>query len=191
MKDFRVNVRVTNANIQRSIEGMGYMSMPKWCADFDYSYSTLHSFISLKNSPIAVDGSIKPTAQNLCDKLGESFDNLFSEHQRDALATNRASVDVSFDEMIPMLQSDGNELLEHVFEQEKNAKVRMVLNTLTPREAYIISARYGIDAPDPITREALGEMYGVNGNRIMQIENKAVRKLQHPNRANLLKKVME
>ena len=167
------------------------MSMPKWCADFDYSYSTLHSFISLKNSPIAVDGSIKPTAQNLCDKLGESFDNLFSEHQRDALATNRASVDVSFDEMIPMLQSDGNELLEHVFEQEKNATVRRVVKTLTPREARIISMRHGIDDADPMTLEAIGEAYGVSRMRILQIENKAVRKLQHPNRANLLKKVME
>jgi len=191
VKDFRVNVRVTNANIQRSIEGMGYTSIPKWCEDFNYQYATLNQYISLKLSPIGIDGSIKGSAQKLCDLLGESFDELFSEHQRDALKTNRASVDVSFDDLMPMLTSDGTELLEAVYTNEKNEALRKTLNTLTPREAEVLRLRNGVDRRDELTLLATANTLGITQERARQIEGRALRKMRGPDRSQRIKQFVE
>lgn len=179
-KDFRINVRVTNANIQRSIEGIGYDSVPKWCREFGYPYTTLVTYISLKKAPVGKDGEILPSAQRLCDLLGESFDSLFSEHQRDALATNKASIDVSFEDIAPMLTSDGSELLEHVFEKEKSQAVSKALDALPARRAAVLRMRYGVDgnSGDPMTLHEIADSLGVGTERVRQLQLDAERKLR-------------
>jgi RNA polymerase sigma factor (sigma-70 family) len=191
MKDFRVNIRVTNANIQRSIEGMGYASIPKWCEDFGYNYSTLNGYIALKISPLDKYGNIKQSAEQLCNLLGESFDSIFSEHQRDALKTNRASVDVSFDEIVPMLTSDGSELLDVVYAKEKNAALHKGLGTLTPRERDVLLLRNNIDTGEEKTLEAVADTLGVSRERVRQLEQTALRKMRHPDRADYLRPFLD
>ena len=188
MNDFRINVRVTNANIQRSIEGMGYASMPKWCEAFNYPYGTLNAYVALKLSPLGVNGDPKPSAMKLCELLGESFGEMFSEHQLDALPTNRASVEVSFEQIASLLESDGSELLEAVYETQKRAIVRKTLETLPPRTAEVLQRRFGLDARDDgLTLSAVGEQMGITTERVRQLECVALRKLREPRRAeNLL-----
>lgn len=190
-KDFRVNVRVTNANIQRSIEGMGYSSMPKWCQDFGYPYGTLNSYINMTVSPLDKDGNIKMTAGRLCDLLGESFDNIFSEHQRDALATNKASIDVSFDQIQPMLTSDGTELLEHVFDKEKTQAIYKALASLTPSQRDVLVTRFGLGAVEEQSLAKIAELRGVSVERIRQIESHSLRLMRRPCQADELREFFE
>jgi hypothetical protein len=61
-----------------------------------------------------------------------------------------------------------------------------VLSTLTPREERVIRKRFGLGFP----LQTLGEMghnEGLSGERIRQIEGKALRKLRHPTRSKKLK----
>ena len=62
-----------------------------------------------------------------------------------------------------------------------------VLQTLTPREEKVIRLRYGLDDNHPRTLEEVGREFGVTRERIRQIEGKALKRLRHPSRLNLLK----
>lgn len=70
-------------------------------------------------------------------------------------------------------------------------ELQKVLNTLTPREAEIISLRYGIGVGYPSTLEEVGKKFGVTRERVRQIEAKAIRKLRHPARSKSLKEYLE
>ena len=61
-----------------------------------------------------------------------------------------------------------------------------VLETLTEREADVISMRFGLSGGEPKTLEEVGRVYGVTRERIRQIESKGMHKLRHPSRRETL-----
>ena len=66
-----------------------------------------------------------------------------------------------------------------------------VLATLTPREAKVLSLRFGIEDGHPRTLEEVGKEFNVTRERIRQIEAKALRKLRHPSRNKKLKDFLD
>ena len=66
-----------------------------------------------------------------------------------------------------------------------------VLETLTPREARVLSLRYGLEDGHPRTLEEVGKEFEVTRERIRQIEAKALRKLRHPQRSKRLKDFLD
>ena len=56
------------------------------------------------------------------------------------------------------------------------------MKVLTEREQMILKLRFGFDDGRPRTLEEVGKVYNVTRERIRQIEEKALRKLKHPNR---------
>ena len=68
---------------------------------------------------------------------------------------------------------------------------REILATLTPREAKVLRMRFGIDMNTDHTLEEVGKQFDVTRERIRQIEAKALRKLRHPTRAELLRTYMD
>lgn len=80
---------------------------------------------------------------------------------------------------------------ESVYIKESNGDVvNAVLDTLSDREANILRLRFGIGGKKAMTLEEVGKEYGLTRERIRQIEAKALRKLRHPSRANILKECM-
>ncbi len=69
--------------------------------------------------------------------------------------------------------------------------VRDVLAGLTPREAKVLRMRFGIDMNTDHTLEEVGKQFDVTRERIRQIEAKALRKLRHPSRSELLRSFLE
>jgi len=66
-----------------------------------------------------------------------------------------------------------------------------VLNTLTPREAKVLSLRFGLEDGRQRTLEEVGKEFEVTRERIRQIEAKALRKLRHPSRSKKLKDFLD
>lgn len=80
---------------------------------------------------------------------------------------------------------------ESAYIKESNGDVvNAVLDTLSDREANILRLRFGIGGKKAMTLEEVGKEYGLTRERIRQIEVKALRKLRHPSRANILKECM-
>ncbi len=66
-----------------------------------------------------------------------------------------------------------------------------MLSGLTPREERVLRMRFGIGIDTDHTLEEVGKIFSVTRERIRQIEAKALRKLQHPKRAEKLKQFLE
>ena len=66
-------------------------------------------------------------------------------------------------------------------------QLHSVLGTLSEREAGVVSLRFGLADGQPKTLDEIGTVYGVTRERIRQIESKAMYKLRHPSRSNLLR----
>ena len=66
-----------------------------------------------------------------------------------------------------------------------------VLSTLDKREEKILRMRFGIGEKHDHTLEEVGQDFNVTRERIRQIEEKALRKLKHPSRAEKLKSFVE
>lgn len=62
-----------------------------------------------------------------------------------------------------------------------------MLAGLTAREAKVLRMRFGIDMNTDHTLEEVGKQFDVTRERIRQIEAKALRKLRHPSRSEVLR----
>ena len=62
-----------------------------------------------------------------------------------------------------------------------------ILASLTAREAKVLRMRFGIGMNNDHTLEEVGKQFDVTRERIRQIEAKALRKLRHPSRSDVLK----
>jgi RNA polymerase primary sigma factor len=71
----------------------------------------------------------------------------------------------------------------------KNA-TRSILEGLTARESKVLRMRFGIDMNTDHTLEEVGKQFDVTRERIRQIEAKALRKLRHPTRSEMLRSFM-
>jgi RNA polymerase primary sigma factor len=66
-------------------------------------------------------------------------------------------------------------------------QLERVLDELAEREQRIIQLRFGLTGGHPRTLEEVGREFGVTRERIRQIESKALAKLRHPSRAQMLR----
>jgi len=80
------------------------------------------------------------------------------------------------------LSSPGN----HDGGDKLRSDLNSAIKTLSYREREIIKLRYGLGDGYSYTLEEVGHIFKVSKDRIRQIEDKAIRKLQQPNRAGLL-----
>jgi RNA polymerase primary sigma factor len=56
--------------------------------------------------------------------------------------------------------------------------VEFALSALPDRERRVIELRYGLDGAQPRTLEEVGQAFGVTRERIRQIENNTLKKLE-------------
>ena len=70
-------------------------------------------------------------------------------------------------------------------------QLHSVLDTLSEREAGVVSMRFGLTDGQPKTLDEIGKVYGVTRERIRQIESKTMSKLRHPSRSNLLRDYLD
>ena len=66
------------------------------------------------------------------------------------------------------------------------SRIAEVLDSLDYREREILRLRYGLDDGYAYTLEDVGKIFSITRERVRQIENKALRALQHPKRARRL-----
>jgi RNA polymerase primary sigma factor len=81
---------------------------------------------------------------------------------------------------------DAPEAGELVDRQLMADQLRHALDGLTPREATIMSMRFGLYDGNPHTLDEIGKALGLTRERIRQLEKQSLSKLRHPSRAQPL-----
>jgi RNA polymerase primary sigma factor len=82
--------------------------------------------------------------------------------------------------------TDAPEASEMVDRQLMAEQLRSALDALTPREATIMSMRFGLYDGNPHTLDEIGRALGLTRERIRQLEKQSLSKLRHPSRAQPL-----
>lgn len=80
---------------------------------------------------------------------------------------------------------------EEVVNTKLSEQIDSILSDLTPREEQVLRKRFGIGEKSDHTLEEVGKLFNVTRERIRQIEAKALRKLRHPVRSQVLRSYYE
>jgi RNA polymerase primary sigma factor len=70
-------------------------------------------------------------------------------------------------------------------------QLHQILDTLSEREAGVISMRFGLSDGQPKTLDEIGKVYGVTRERIRQIEKHTMDKLRLPSRSQVLRDYLD
>jgi RNA polymerase primary sigma factor len=66
-------------------------------------------------------------------------------------------------------------------------EIRRILKSLSPREAEIVNAYFGLEREDGVSIEQIGKKYDLTKERIRQIKERAIKRLQKARYSNALK----
>ena len=62
---------------------------------------------------------------------------------------------------------------------------------LTQKESAVIRLRYGLDIDEPLTYQEIAEIIGLGKTMVKQLEQRALRKLRHPNNREAMMEIQE
>ena len=146
------------------------------------------------NSQLLHENGRDPTAEEIAEKL-----DMPVEKVREILRVAQEPVSLE----TPIGEEEDSHLGDFIPDDDAQAPVDAasmalmreqlaeVLKTLTPREARVLSLRYGLEDGNPKTLEEVGKEFNVTRERIRQIEAKALRKLRHPSRSKKLRDFLD
>ena len=136
----------------------------------------------------------KPTEKEIADYIKEDLDKVQLALDM-SQGTSSLDVTVDEDEETPMgdLIADAHAVnpLDVLITEANKQIIKDVFATLNEREEKILCMRFGIDLEKSMTLEEVGEQLHLSKERIRQLEVKALRKLRHPIRANILRECLE
>ena len=76
---------------------------------------------------------------------------------------------------------------EELLSQSLKLEIEKALDTLTPREAEVISLYFGLNHEKALTLEEIGARFWLTRERVRQIKEKAIRRLRHASRSRSLR----
>jgi RNA polymerase sigma factor (sigma-70 family) len=187
-KDYILQIKVRNGPLLRAYRMRGFRSLKQLSVAAGISYQSLLKYFSLQKAPITKSGGWARNALALAKTLRLPPDSLFPEHHLDkALAKSSGEIEVSRDELMLMMADHSQQNPEEkLISDQSTAKLMESFSCLTPREERVLRMRFGLGDDDAQTHDAVALKLQLTRERIRQIENKAIRKIRHPDRLRKL-----
>jgi RNA polymerase sigma factor (sigma-70 family) len=180
MKDYRVKITIRNERLLTAIEGMGFESVAKFCAEHILDYTRTSEIIRGKLKPINENGKLNNVVENLLNILELDIKDAFTPRQLQGFKNTSYEVKVKEKELKQLVNPVKNQELKYI-ETEVQEKISEVLTIrLTPREEKVVRMRFGIGMETDHTLDEISQELNVSNARIGQILAKAIRKLKHP-----------
>ncbi len=130
----------------------------------------------------------EPSTEELADILEMSeteINNIFQSN------TRHTSLDAPVHEAEDVAMGDllqgGDDTDDDVMKDSLRNEIRRVLKSLSPREAEIVNAYFGLDGENGVTIEQIGQKYDLTKERIRQIKERAIKRLQKARYSSALK----
>jgi len=142
------------------------------------AYNVLEQEFEREPSPEEIAEQLKMNIWEVTDTLKMSGRHLSMDAPFSQGEDNRL-LDIIHNDMQPPPDSQ-------LMEESLKLEVKRALATLTLREAEVIQFYFGIDKEQK-TLEEIGEMLHLTRERVRQIKEKAIRKLNHPTRSKALR----
>jgi RNA polymerase primary sigma factor len=132
----------------------------------------------------------EPSSQEIAEML-----EMIPEEVKDSLKTNGRTVSmdapISSDEdnsMYDILQSNDTPSPDKNLINESLAfEIERALSTLSPRESKVLKLYFGLGMKHPYTLEEIGEKLCLTRERVRQIKEKAIKRIQFTTRCRILK----
>lgn len=119
------------------------------------------------------------------DEVKQSLQNSGRHISMDAPLSND---DDASNNMYEVYNPEGNATPEdNLLSQSLRLEIERSLHTLTSREADVIKLYFGLSGEHPLTLEEIGENFDLTRERVRQIKEKALRRLKHASRSNVLR----
>jgi RNA polymerase primary sigma factor len=138
---------------------------------------------------------MQPTIEELASELEVSPEKILQtlEFGKDALSLHDIVYDGDeFNELAETLEDKDHpnpeDTIGLLLAQEE---LDTILESLHPREAGVIRARFGLGTGVQKTLDEIGAEFGVTRERIRQIESKTLSKLRHPQRSTMMRDYLE
>lgn len=183
-KEYNIKLHIRNNLILKKIENMGYKSVASFCRDYGLKDQKLNELISFKIPIFYKNGKINPFIENLLDIFQCALNDLYtSEQLKLDLKGKKTTLELNHSEIKSLYFPREFESMEDLTNFKRLPNIlNEVLDTLTPRESKVIKKRFFEDK----TLEEVAKDLGVTRERIRQTEAKALRKLRHPDRSEIL-----
>ena len=130
----------------------------------------------------------KPSAEELAEELDMPVDKIAETLK---MSGRHVSVDAPFVEgednslIDVMVNEDSPNAVRGLINESLSTEINRALQTLTPREADILRKFFGIGTPEK-TLEEIGDELHLTRERVRQIKEKAIKKLEKGQRSHIL-----
>jgi RNA polymerase primary sigma factor len=190
-KDYRIEIKVKNNRLLTKMEKAGYASVAKFAEALGVNRDVIDRIVRMRSAALDEEGYYRPEALKIAEFLNCTPQDIYPPAQmRGTMKKNTAQITANANEVDSLTSS----LRTLAFSPEKKlildgAKqvLKAAMLRLTPREQRVLDLRYGLTYGEEKTLEEIGAMFGVNRERIRQIEMKALRKMKHPERSKELR----
>ena len=133
----------------------------------------------------------EPTPQELAELLDLELEEVAASL---AFSTRHVSMDAPISDgdegsMIELMENPNAESasLKMDYSESLKTEINRSLNTLTERQKLVLCFFFGIGLDNPLSLEDIGHHFHLTRERVRQIKDKAIAKLQTSNRCRLLK----
>lgn len=150
---------------------------------------TIMDILDINNAHFCANCNLYDICPNLISEIATKLEISHDQALNYYNLTKRLNIPMTnIDELDEkeILYSD-TDIFEESSSKILSGSIQDILKTLTPREARVITLRYGFDNGQEKTLEEVGDVFGLTRERIRQIEAKAICKLRHPSRSTKLK----
>ena len=185
MKEFEVVIKVRNNLLKQRREELGLTTV-QFAEAVGIAYATYIKLESMNDSPTKKNGDWRDSAIKIAAYHGVSPDELFPpviQAVKKPTVTRQLSA-AQVETFLSEYQQRAALPADVEFEErERNEQVADALQSLSPRERFVLTRRFGLDDADPKTFGEVGEEMGVSSARAAQLGARALNKLRRPFRA--------
>ena len=179
-KDYRLKITIRNDRILSKIESLGYISVRKFCKEFNLDYQQTTEVINGRIKPLNDKGTVRKICDQLLSILGLELSDAFTDRQLQGFNKTGFMFKLKEKEMLELVDPVQNQEIK-VIENDVQKKIADAMDKrLSPKQKEILSLKYGFNGHVEHTLDEIGKMYGVSRERIRQIIAKSERLLKHP-----------
>jgi len=186
-QDYYATLKIQQGRLRSAMLQAGIKTAAELSRLTDISQSEIGRLLNFKKSPRRKDGEWRAITFTICKALARDPEEMFPSWLDHEILTNKIEAFVTqaqLDSGTEYRQLSPYEELDRI---EVNSALDNLLATLTKREEQCVRSRFFAD-------ESLADIakgWGTSKERVRQVEAKALRKLCHPKRTEMLRPLME